>query len=220
MKTYIKSLLAIATVALLGSSAQAADHAISLQVGDTSTQQATYQNKSRWWKLTTSTTATSIQQGQYSSVRFNPCSPNADYISGATSTVARFTFTATAPGTEKWILYTHTDCGETDAGTYPDGTESGSGQTWASTVGETYTITVTEPEYKLVENPVEVTATRITFAEGVTKNAAKYVGYETKAGNQYACGKDDEPKEAFRTSDGSPHVKLADTTQLFVIEAK
>lgn len=222
MKTCIKSLLAITTVALLGSSAWANAN-ITLHVGerfplmDADNYSFSHSGGDRWYKL-----ATAEDKGTNEFVQgvFEDAHATASFLSNGAQGTTKFYFVGTKPTNEPQVLklFRCSVVGDTVPNIY-NKYPYGDTKTWKACEDQTYTITVKEPEYKLVENPVEVTATRITFAAG-EQTGEQYVGYVTKAGNQYACGKDDEPTEAFRKSDGSPHEKLAGTTQLFVIEAK
>ena len=242
MKTYIKSLLAIATVALLGSSAQAysvttngTTRNITMTVGEKMTYTGPTKSSSqgddgdRWWSFSASSTydsksytndlTTALQYAQPSFV--NALESNPLMSNGAFNT-PELTFEALQVGSATFYIYGAKASGEVVPMSMPSGPYNKQGSMWSSSNLDPFEfiITVKEPEYKLVENPVEVTATRITFAKGETKTAGQYVGYKTKAGNQYACGEEGKPTEAFRTSDGLPHEKLDGTTQLFVIEAK
>ena len=59
-----------------------------------------------------------------------------------------------------------------------------------------------EPEW-WIEEPVYVTATRVTFAAG-GQMGEQYRGFLTKKGLEYAWGKDGEPKTEWERSDGTP----------------
>ena len=74
--------------------------------------------------------------------------------------------------------------------------------------------------WKLVENPVIVKATRVTFSDNQTKTETQYDGFLTEKGGQYAWGKDGSPTTAWtEPSDGTPcdiSAKPGDATQLFM----
>lgn len=74
--------------------------------------------------------------------------------------------------------------------------------------------------WKLVENPVIVKATRVTFSDNQTKTETQYDGFLTEKGCQYAWGKDGSPTTAWtEPSDGTPcdiSAKPGDATQLFM----
>ena len=59
-----------------------------------------------------------------------------------------------------------------------------------------------KPTYH-VEEPVYVTATRVTFASGEA-TGTQYTGFETKTGLEYAWGKDGKAETEWKKSDGTP----------------
>lgn len=154
---HIKTLLAIATAALLGSSAWATDHNIKLHVGETSEIQTCGYVKegkaqARWFKLDDGS-------AEIATATFIPASKETPYKSatGKDLTAPEFTFTGVKEGTTTWKAYTYTDCGQEDMGeepgysspntSYPSGLTKGSdgksfsGQ-WANTLAHNFIIEV------------------------------------------------------------------------------
>lgn len=69
-----------------------------------------------------------------------------------------------------------------------------------------------EPEW-WIEEPVYVTATRVTFAAGES-TGTQYRGFLTKKGCEYAWGKNGEPETEWKPSDGTPmELKKPDEVQ-------
>ena len=234
MKKTLKSILALATAALLGSSAQA-DATIELKVGerfpltDTDNYSFTYSSGNRWYKLST---ANNTGTNEFVQGVFEDAHSSKSFLSNGAQGTTKFYFVGTKPTTQAQVLKLFRCSAATDAqgnSLVPDtdqqyayrgyeGKSQDSNQ-WMACNGHTYTITVTEPEYKLVENPVIVKATRVTFSDNQTKTETQYDGFLTEKGCQYAWGKDGSPTTAWtEPSDGTPCdlAKPGDATQLFV----
>ena len=234
---YIKTLLAITTIALLGSYARATSYEYTVEVGETlhvsdvlkyyDSQKQEY--KDRWW---------CVKDGdsEIGTVIFDrkDGDPNQDElaITGTHSNAATFSVHGVAPNTTTWTVYTYTDAGQAADNTYPTlaaANKGANGKTygsnaWSNGSGHTIKITVVEPQWT-VEKPVFTTATSITFAEGATKGAAKYEGFLTKKGYKYTWGdEDDKPLDNadWREGDGTPMkwAKPDGAKNLLVREAK
>ena len=142
-------------------SAQAVDHPITVNVGQTSTVQ-TYQYKKnnvvqeRWFKLAGGDGATATAQ-------FAPANPEESRMSASSCALAEFTFTGVKAGTTTWTIYTYTDAPPYKSGkSYPAyGTADGTTGSWSGK--DTYTITVTDP----VEPPID--PTQISYTGDVEK---------------------------------------------------